>query len=359
MKFRLDFIQALRGLAAVIIVLFHMTESTFFYFKNVWLYDIFSLGWTSVDFFFVLSGFIITYIHFNDLKQQKNVSSFLVKRFNRIYPVIWIVTLIYFFFAAASKRYSFTDIFSSYFFKSLFLLPTAETTLVGVSWSLRYEVMFYIVFAVCILLGLKLTKWLVAIWLIAIFSFQLFTVPDISTMFFDGFACEFLLGSITGYLFSSYIHQRKQLQFDNKILLLTGSLLFLGRWLLSYFTSYEGNNAFESRIFYGSASAILILGAALSDFKSQLKVPALFLLIGDASYVIYLLHSLTLAFLYKSATRFLHIQDSDFLTFLFGLFAVVISVLIGIAFHKIVEKPILKFANKLTFRYSNNIPKLE
>ena len=90
-----------------------------------------SVGWNVVDFFFVLSGFIITYIHLRDLRQRTNLGSFLLKRFNRIYPVFWIVGFLYFSLAVLIKQNTLADLFSPGIIKSFLLIKT-EKPVVGV-----------------------------------------------------------------------------------------------------------------------------------------------------------------------------------------------------------------------------------
>ena len=52
---------------------------------------LFDFGHAGVEFFFVLSGFIILHIHWKDLGHPSRFSSFAGKRFLRIYPMYWLV----------------------------------------------------------------------------------------------------------------------------------------------------------------------------------------------------------------------------------------------------------------------------
>ena len=87
MKTKLDSIQMLRGIFASIVVLHHITAATIFYVNNNWMGGIFRVGWFGVDFFFVLSGFIMVFMHKNDLINRTNIRKFYLKRFIRIYPI--------------------------------------------------------------------------------------------------------------------------------------------------------------------------------------------------------------------------------------------------------------------------------
>ena len=59
------------------------------------LFGLFRFGHAGVDFFFVLSGFIIYYIHQGEIGQQRFLPAYLYKRFARIYPTYWIVLLFF------------------------------------------------------------------------------------------------------------------------------------------------------------------------------------------------------------------------------------------------------------------------
>src|SRR5271166_6887268 len=83
-------LELCRGLAALLVACLHAGASIDKYYG----YDIgvvhnFGAG---VDFFFVLSGFVITYAHWRDIGRPERVKTYYIKRFLRIYPPYWIVT---------------------------------------------------------------------------------------------------------------------------------------------------------------------------------------------------------------------------------------------------------------------------
>ena len=77
MNNRLLELDALRGLAAIMVVLFHL-------FLNSG-YSFFNFGVTGVDLFFLISGFVI----FLTLSKITNWQSFVISRFTRLYPTYW------------------------------------------------------------------------------------------------------------------------------------------------------------------------------------------------------------------------------------------------------------------------------
>ena len=81
-------VQIARGVAATAVVLAHanlIIDSRLF---HGWLVT----GWCGVDFFFVLSGFIICYANSADIGHAERLPIYLYKRFVRVYPVYWLYT---------------------------------------------------------------------------------------------------------------------------------------------------------------------------------------------------------------------------------------------------------------------------
>lgn len=153
---KLDSIQALRGVAVLLVIAFHFRQ----YINNVYpisdLGDrLFGLGEVGVDIFFVISGFIIVYSSSN--KEKNSFSEFAIKRFFRLYPV-YIAILLMLVFFDSSKDYSATNII-----KSTLLIPN-DYNFIGPwygysinlpAWTLTYEVLFYAVFSIGIFLSHK------------------------------------------------------------------------------------------------------------------------------------------------------------------------------------------------------------
>src|SRR5512133_4113793 len=87
-------LQLFRGVAALLVVLYHASIYSQEQFGRTFLAGLFLFGHTGVDFFFVLSGFIICYIHFSDIGNPTRLRDFALKRLTRVFPIYWIVTAI-------------------------------------------------------------------------------------------------------------------------------------------------------------------------------------------------------------------------------------------------------------------------
>src|ERR1700722_3168357 len=274
-RIRLSSIQMLRGFAALAVLMLHISNHIDFYFKKQFLWGAFAAGWSGVDIFFVLSGFIIMFIHFDDLKHQSNIKSFFVKRFNRIFPIFWVVLFIYGALEISINR-SISLEFMTNFVKNFFLVKAAATAkIIVVSWSLTYEVFFYIVFGACILLGLVKSKILWGTWLVLVCAANIFfkNYP----IFLSNYIIEFLLGVAIGYLFKEItLSDRKYVWIQRHYLaiLLFGISMFLIAWVFSAFgqVQYFSKHSLESRLGFGAGSALIILGLAVLEYKKSLGI---------------------------------------------------------------------------------------
>jgi len=141
-------IQALRGVAVLLVVLYHLccAEAKLWPHADFKYFSLLKFGFGGVDLFFVISGFIITFVNYDSLGNPKAIPSYLEKRFLRIFPLYWLV----FGFIAVTIHYE-VGVHGSVeyvpFFghiKALLLLPQNSTNyaLVPVAWSLVYEVIF-------------------------------------------------------------------------------------------------------------------------------------------------------------------------------------------------------------------------
>src|SRR5262249_9117978 len=90
---QLDGIQAARGIAALLVVAFHLTGLSQRLWNQTFAGGFFAFGWAAVDLFFVLSGFIIYYVHGRDIVRPERLRPYAWRRFARIYPIYAIVTL--------------------------------------------------------------------------------------------------------------------------------------------------------------------------------------------------------------------------------------------------------------------------
>src|SRR5262249_14810264 len=80
-------LDALRGICALLVVIFHIEVIGKIYAGSFHAVPFFENAFLFVDFFFVLSGFIITHGYFTKISNKEELGSFLIRRFGRVYPL--------------------------------------------------------------------------------------------------------------------------------------------------------------------------------------------------------------------------------------------------------------------------------
>ena len=95
-------LQCCRGIAAIIVLFGHSNVI-----QDPKLFSGFFIpGWCGVDFFFVLSGFIIYYINVRFVGKPSAFKQYISKRLLRVYPIYWLYTLMFLIIALAFYKYN-------------------------------------------------------------------------------------------------------------------------------------------------------------------------------------------------------------------------------------------------------------
>ena len=152
----LESLQGARGIAAVLVVLYHCSTAIFGlakYAPGDPFHRAFASGRFGVELFFVISGFIIFSTHRHDVSRPRRLGSFLRKRFLRIYPVYWVVLAALLpAYAAMPRLGDGSALRPLTILSSLTLVHVGTPSMVlGVSWTLCFEILFYALFATLIL----------------------------------------------------------------------------------------------------------------------------------------------------------------------------------------------------------------
>ena len=336
----LNSLQACRALAALLVVFYHTSHGIFRlekYFGHKPFGPIFDFGYAGVDFFFVLSGFIMMHVHAGDIGQPRALGAYLWKRFTRIYPAYWVVLAavlpIYFLAPSFGKGHE-RDLDA--IFCSIFLFPHPDTHLVvGVAWTLVYEIFFYSLFAVLILhrrFGIALFIG----WAACVFCYSQFeNYPW--TFLFGYLHVRFLAGMAVAFVLARCTLPAPRL------VALVGTLIFVGAGMIDAYV--EPLSAFEQILGYALGSSLALAGVVQAERSGLISPPRWLVYLGNASYAIYLVHFLALSVLAK-ITKSGHIDAYLPAGVLFGLF-VLGAVGAGCLFHHLVEHPL----HNLTKRY--------
>ncbi|QSB26503.1 acyltransferase [Flavobacterium sp. CLA17] len=147
----------LRALAIILVFFFHyyiLSDG-----EPEWLPDVASFGWTGVDLFFVLSGFLISSQLFLQIKKGQLISFkvFFIKRFFRIVPAFLATVGIYFCFPYFREKEALPAIWRFLTFTQNFNLNLKDYGTFSHCWSLCVEEHFYL-FLPIILIFLQTSK---------------------------------------------------------------------------------------------------------------------------------------------------------------------------------------------------------
>jgi peptidoglycan/LPS O-acetylase OafA/YrhL len=156
---RLTELDALRGLAALMVVFFHFTmgrEEAKLGFK---------LGTTGVDLFFIISGFVI----YMSLSRVKNSLDFVINRVSRLYPTYWTCVTFTFILIAThaiikSTPWGSTDLIQYLANMTMFQFYFEIKSIDGTYWTMIIEMIFYL--GILFLFHFKILKYLNVIGLI-------------------------------------------------------------------------------------------------------------------------------------------------------------------------------------------------
>ncbi|HUZ62435.1 MAG TPA: acyltransferase [Acetobacteraceae bacterium] len=285
-------IELMRGLAALSVVLAHISGTLWAGRSTVFP------GGPGVEFFFVLSGFVMMLVHGGDFGHAGRVPAFLWKRFCRIYPLYWIILAV-----LVMQNLGGGDITPTHLITWISLSPVTninwQTWLVArgqdllpVAWTLRHEVTFYLMFALALLpyAGVPiLAAWLLGTILLAAGAHILstnFYLALVQVALFSPFTFEFMAGLAAGYAYRRWHLPRRAAQ----AVLAAGIALLLWRlgqdgWGMRYGPAI-------ARPIYGAAYGAIILGCSSleRDRALELRLGRWALVAGALSYPLYLSH---------------------------------------------------------------------
>jgi exopolysaccharide production protein ExoZ len=284
-------LQYLRAIAALMVVYFHSVLQV----PKVnsgfdWQFHLF--GETGVDIFFVLSGFVMW---LTTTGRQMRPLDFYRRRIQRIVPLYWLATL----FSAAVALVAPSILKSTVFdiphlAASLLFLPwrnPADPALIAPvvvpGWTLNYEMFFYFVFGLLLLVREKWRLYaLFGTMTAIILACRLFPVATTATTVYgDPIIYEFLAGVVLAKLYLEKLLLPQAVAWP--ALVVGFAFLLINETLCDA----------SMRSYMWGIPAVVILYSAVSIDFSKLPVIGWLSYLGDASYSIYITHAFTLAFL--------------------------------------------------------------
>lgn len=293
---------------------------------------IFRYGHLGVDFFFVLSGFIIFNAHYKDIGNTGKAVIYAKKRFFRIYPIFFIVIsskILIFLLLGIEFREDQQSF--NYFLSSYLLLPIKDQfPLIVVSWTLCYEVTFYLFFLISMIMGNKIFFFCTSSWAIFIIFYNLFEHEYNFALdhIFNPYNFEFIIGIFTAWIYRNKKSHSKYILFGFATTLLILINTFMNELCLRF-------------VLGSSFGLIILVSTNLPKLKSKLwrLVDGTLYLIGNASYSIYLVHTLIITAMYEVFLNSINVNALGFISFF-------VSLAFGILFWQFIEFPLLRFSRK-------------
>jgi exopolysaccharide production protein ExoZ len=300
----LDWIQAFRGVAALLVVLAHARYYLFN--TNQWdlAEQIFRPGAMGVDLFFIVSGFIMVYSTRASDGSFKYSVDFAIKRFARIWPIYAVVTMTWVWTVNDLSSQPKTHNSVEAVIKSLLFIPAdpSQPLYFGVAlplgWTLEFEMYFYLVFGICLLFNRF--RWIaLSIWLLSTvvfipllkgnLSFDVMKLQPYSLGYLqivtNPLILEFLAGALIALLYLTPSFRIKSRQ-------LSHGLIMFGISLPLWY-AYTGIGDIHGPTKWGWPLVLMVLIISTTSKTIEIRVPQSFVWLGKISFSLYLTHTLS------------------------------------------------------------------
>jgi exopolysaccharide production protein ExoZ len=331
-------VQALRFVAAALVLWVH-AEALFWRVRpgtpSV-LHGYAPLGAFGVDIFFVISGAIMVISNRSHFAEPGRPIRFLLQRASRIYPPYWVyLTLV---LMTELLRRTRPDL--GYLLRSYSLVPVLDSAgklrpLLGVGWTLSYELYFYALFALALHLPLRTGLTLLVTALGAITALASLLDPRSAAGMFlsDSIVVEFGAGVVIGVV-SDRLRRIPRA--------LAVAAIILGAVAAGQSIQMNGARG----LLWGGPAALIVLGTVALDRGDRSSVPRWMVRLGDSSYSLYLMHpvALTLLAIVHTRTGILKSLPVDL-----GIFLVMAAVAAAsYPAYRLLEYPLFAAARRIT-----------
>ncbi|MER9849816.1 acyltransferase [Mesorhizobium sp. M0106] len=323
----------LRAIATVLVVVTHNVSAASLdkYFGPGTLTRFFTSGGGEVDFFFMMSGFIMVVTATNSATGAPRYTplEFLFRRAVRLLPMLYLAVA--FFNVALMVSGAQPDFWGS--LRTLIIWPVGEVT-PSVAWTIRYEVVFYAVFALCFLIRSQLW-WFLLLWAALPLARYVLTGPSgetdsLASFIMSPFNIEFGIGVLLALSIRKW---KPSFTFSGQIF----SMIVLSLAIRASVVHF--GLEIRTLAMVVSISPLLLVTMLVAVGTTTTRESRLGLALGDASYSIFLFHQpcmpVTLLILAKT------------MPWLPSSVAALISSLVGIAVgylaHIFVEKRIQRY----------------
>jgi peptidoglycan/LPS O-acetylase OafA/YrhL len=291
---KLLLVQILRGVAALSIAALHAQHDAVALAAatgTAWVPPL-DLPWAAgVDAFFVISGFIMVHASLDLFHREGARGAFLARRVARIVPLYWAVTTLYLALAVLAPGLLNSELLAPWPVLASYLFIPAERPdgvvqpLYSLGWTLNYEMFFYALFALAIVLPYHRAIATLAGTILALVAVgSVCRLPEPFAFWTSPILLEFVFGLALGHLRAQGVTIGRVMQV---------ALALAGLALLALdLTNPAGAVVVPRVLAWGVPAACLVAAASLGrDGLSPRSAATRFgVALGDASYALYLLH---------------------------------------------------------------------
>lgn len=356
MNTRLYALQALRAYAAAMVVFIHAVLTFVDKAGGAYVMRDGALGEMGVKLFFCISGFIIFSSSINLAPGWKSAAGFMARRIVRVAPIYWLATAIYTIkLQLQGVSVSLNDFFQSVFFIPYDTVAGLMRPILGVGWTLNYEMFFYFLVGASLFLVRRLRAPLMVLLLVGLVCANIFGYlaeggPGLSHKLYllsSNYLLYFLVGLSLGVVKNELMRRRDfpLLRPGHAVLI---SFIFVVCYLLL-------DGIFNLHGLAGEALMLVfcVLTMAVCLAESRAKAPSRGLLsrllqgAGDGSYSTYLTHGFVMGPAARAIAYFKIPIDS----IVFSTSMVFICSFVGYWVYRLVERPILMHCNSRIARF--------
>lgn len=294
-----------------------------------------------VDIFFVISGFIMAYTSRDLFGTKGGIQRFVTRRLIRIVPIYYFYTIAMIFAVLLfSKQLNSTQLEWDNVIASFLFFPDAVSSgkvrpLLGLGWTLNYEMFFYCIFSLGILFNFRkgIIFCLAILILLSLTGYFYNSGITALTFWTSSIIIEFGFGILLG---TAYLYQRS---IDDWALFLAALLFSLLLYL-----ELQDSTAETPRFIYLGLPAFIFCGAIIWFMPRNLELwmKSIAIRLGDSSYSLYLSHPFSLG-IFKLFWPFPHNGSA---LWLFIVAASLFAIFGGWLSYILIEKPMLEFLKK-------------
>lgn len=330
-------IQVLRAVAAYLVVLVHLGTLLFAVGVSG---ESTLIGNCGVDLFFVISGYLMI---LTTAEKSPSASHFIVNRVIRVVPMYWLCTLGVFTIAlfAPSLLIS-TSATVDGLVESLLFIPFEKyhgqvQPILFLGWTLNYEMFFYCIFALSLLLPRRLSvvAALIVISTMPLFGLLFAPMSVIVRFYVDPIMLEFVMGMMCALALARW---RPLSLAAAWTALIAGGAVMLGRY---HFVPLG-----ERALWSGLPATAILCGAISLEMHGRVWRNGFMQLLGASSYSLYLIHPFVIQ-AFAKVVPVSAVAGSPVLPISAILIVLLLVGGVAIALHRTIERPLTRWLRVL------------